>query len=189
MTPQVQEIFLRVGIENKISQNLIKATLYGSAKDFLVEEVFPDYRCSVGGGGSEIQPSFLKEYIHATLVKEGISTFDSCQTLCEENNIPVGEISYCGLKDTLGLTAQRICIPNKRKLKKTKFDKFFLKDFRESGKRLKVRGHKGNHFVVRATNVKESPASSEKLLNGFGAEIKRGLPNFYGLQRFGLRQE
>jgi len=133
---------------------------------------------------------FLKKYkyIKAVLVKKDISTFDACKIITEKNGFSLRDISYCGLKDTSGVTAQRICIPNKGKLRHIKSNRFFLKDFQGSNEKLKIRGHKGNHFIVRVRNVSSSPKTSKILLQDSKKKIKQGLPNFYWLQRFGIRQ-
>jgi len=177
-----------IGICANIFQSQIRADLYQKPDDFVVEEIFPKYRCTIKKEKPEKQPNLLKKYIEATLVKKNISTFDACKIIAQKNGLSLKDISYCGLKDTFGITAQRICIPNKGKLRYIKFNRCFLKDFRGSDRKLKLRGHKGNHFIVRAKSVSSSPERSRILLQNFEKTIRQGLPNFYWLQRFGIRQ-
>jgi len=177
-----------IGIYTNILQFRIEADLYQKPDDFVVEEIFPKYRCSIKKEKAKKQPNPLKKYIEATLVKKNISTFDACKVIAEKNGFSLRDISYCGLKDTSGITAQRICVPNMGKLRYIKFNRFFLKDFQGSDKKLKVRGHKGNHFMVRAKNISSSPEISKILVQDFKKMIRQGLPNFYWLQRFGIRQ-
>jgi len=186
----INQFLKNVGIWINVFQSWpkIKADLYQKVDDFVVEEIFPRYRCTIKKEKSEKQPNILEKYIEATLVKKNISTFDACKIIAQKNGFSLKEISYCGLKDTFGVTAQRICVPNKGKLRCIKFDRFFLKDFRGSDKKLKLRGHKGNHFIVRAKNVSSSPERARILLQNFEKTIRQGLPNFYWLQRFGIRQ-
>jgi TruD family tRNA pseudouridine synthase len=122
------------------------------------------------------------------LLKKGISTFEACRILAIKNSLDPKEISFCGLKDTFGITAQLICIPNKGKLKHTKFKNFFITQFKPSNKKLSLRDHLGNRFKVRARNFNFDKQICKEILKTVRGKIEEGLPNFYGPQRFGIRQ-
>jgi len=174
---------------NIFPSHRIKADLYQKPEDFIVEEIFPKYRCTIERKIEKIPNFSGKRYIEATLVKKNISTFDACKIIAKENNLHFNDISYCGLKDTFGITAQRVCILNRGKLKHIKFKNVFLKDFRGTNKKLNLREHIGNHFIVKARNISVSSEKCGKLLQIFKERIERGLPNFYYFQRFGKRQQ
>jgi TruD family tRNA pseudouridine synthase len=178
-----------IGIAPVYFDGSIKADLYDKPDDFIVEEIHPGFICDVAGEASVPPTAISQKYILATLVKKNISTFNACEEIARENKIPLNHISYCGLKDTVGLTSQRICILNEVPLVKAKFNKFFLKDFQESEDKLDLRSHKGNRFRIRAKNiVSGSGQECQTILKEFAAKVKKGLPNFYGPQRFGIRQ-
>ena len=90
----------------------------------------------------------------------------------------------CGLKDTFGITSQKICIRNYKKLESTVFDNFFLKNFQGSVKKLSTRDHTGNNFIITVRNA----GTDKKEINEVLENITSGLPNFYWFQRFGIRQ-
>jgi len=181
-----------IGVSTDNFANLpkIRAELYRKPEDFVVEEIFPGRTCNIKREKLEQHFDSSKRFIRATLVKKNISTFGACKILALKNNLSTQDINYCGLKDTYGLTAQRISILNKsiRKLKYPKFGNFFLKDFEDSNKKMSIRDHRGNHFIIKARNISIHSQKCVILLNKFKEKINQGLPNFYGPQRFGIRQ-
>jgi len=182
-----EKFFRNIGIEERNPFTRIKADLYLKPEDFIVEEIHRDDVCSVKAPKTKLK-NFQSKYILATLVKKGISTFEVCRILAIKNSLNPKEISFCGLKDTFGITAQLICIPNKGKLQHTKFKKFFIAQFKPSNKKLSLRDHLGNRFKVRARNFNFDKQICKEILKQSEEKIEEGLPNFYGPQRFGIRQ-
>lgn len=121
---------MRLGVRFReiLPKRKVNGDLYKKPEDFVVREICSNGElCSIEKGEAILQGE-PKTYIHATLVKKNISTFDACSIFCQKNNLNYKEdITYCGLKDTLGVTAQSICIKNKpnSKIKYTNFKKFF----------------------------------------------------------------
>ena len=169
----------------------IKAELYKNPENFIVEEIQKDGKTfSPKKEKLTPVPNPKKKYIHAVLVKKGISTFESCGAIASKNGLNYfKDISFCGLKDTNGLTTQKICLKTKEKLKFTISQRFFLKNFEASNKKLKRGEHQGNRFIIKAKIRSQEQESATKILKNFSNLIKRGLPNFYGPQRFGIRQD
>jgi TruD family tRNA pseudouridine synthase len=180
-----------IGITFPLLTGRIKCDVYKELEDFIVIETHPEGRkCSTDGVSSKIR-RLESPFIHATLVKRGISTFEACDIFSRENGIKYSDITTCGLKDTLGLTSQIICIKNNPNLevKHTNFSKFFLKNFRQSDEKLDVGSHEGNSFIIRLRDVHTPRYKAEDILSKFKTLTKGGLPNFYGPQRFGIRQD
>ena len=123
------DFFKNIGIKSDIFNGSIKADLYRKAEDFVVEEIFPDYVCSAKKEKLKYSFNNSKKYYHAVLVKKNISTFEAAALIAKGNELAFKNISYCGLKDTLGVTSQRICIKNKGKLKQVCFRVFFEKNY------------------------------------------------------------
>ena len=48
--------------------------------------------------------------------------------------------------------------------------------------------HRGNHFIIKAKIKNQRREDIIEILEDFSNFIKKGLPNFYGPQRFGIRQ-
>ncbi|MDP2820750.1 MAG: tRNA pseudouridine(13) synthase TruD [bacterium] len=185
-----KNFFRNIGIRFFLVSKGIKTELYKKQEDFVVEEIQKDGKVFSPQKESlacVVKPE--KKYIHTTLVKRGISTFEACSVLANDNGFDYfKDISFCGLKDTNALTTQRICIKTKGKLKYTIFPKFFLKKFKSSNKKIKQGDHRGNHFIINTKIKKQSLKTIGIILKNFKSLLKKGLPNFYGPQRFGIRQ-
>ncbi|MFA6065081.1 MAG: tRNA pseudouridine(13) synthase TruD [archaeon] len=183
-----KQLFEHIGISYKAIDKKIKGTLYSKVEDFVVEEFHVDNMlCTVKKENTIYSFTEGSSFVHATLVKKNLSTFEACQVFAQKNNLDYfTEVKCCGLKDTNGFTAQRICFKN-IPLKQTEFNDFFLKDFKNEESPLSINGHAGNKFTVVVRNV-EKNKENLKLLEDFKNKIKKGLPNFYGPQRFGVRQ-
>jgi tRNA pseudouridine13 synthase len=157
--------------------------------DFIVKEVNKDnINHDVSFKSLNFPYGKEKEYIKAVLVKEGISTFDAVIQLAKFMGINSEEIKYHGLKDTFGLTSQEISLPSKKflnqfdKLKRKKFDGFFIKELVFTSKECLLRQIVGNHFVIKLRNYSDKNIGILKDINN------RRFPNYYGHQRFGVRQ-
>ena len=186
-----RECFENVGILLSRFKKKLKGDLYKYPEDFTVREVHSEGICQVEKL-AETVIDFKSDYIHGLLVKKNISTFEACDTFCRENGLDYfSDISFCGLKDTLGLTSQLICIKNKHdmNIKRMVFDDFFITNLKGSDKKLHVGDHVGNNFTIRVRNVSNAPEETIELLKNFSDMTMKGLPNFYGLQRFGVRQD
>lgn len=185
-----KKFFKNIGITPRFFEHRIKGSLYQKPGDFIVEEILKKNEiCCISKENVRIKENISTKYIHATLVKKNISTFDACSIFARENLLDYSsEVSFCGLKDTNGLTAQRICFKNNGKIKKTEFNSFFLKDFSFSDKKLAVGEHLGNRFAIKITKLKTKRKKAGELLQKFSEISAKGLPNFYGPQRFGIRQ-
>lgn len=190
-TDPEKSFFENVGIILDVLPERIKGELYKYPEDFTVREVHSEGICNIESY-AEIPSYFAGDYIHALLIKKNISTFEACNIFCRENNINYfTDMSFCGLKDTLGLTSQMICIKNipNLKIKRAVFDNFFITNLKPSDKSLKVGDHTGNNFVIRVRNIEAQPEKIKAALENFSNLAANGLPNFYSLQRFGVRQD
>ncbi len=174
-----------IGIQISLPKKRIKGKLYESPKDFIVNEIHGQQICSIDKKNTRIHYPINRPYIHATLVKKNISTFEACKTFSNVNELDYfKDIFVCGLKDTLGFTSQKICIRNYKKIKQVIFENFFLKEFQGASKRLDVGSHTGNNFII---TIRDIQLDGEDINTHF-ENFKLGLPNFYWFQRFGIRQ-
>ena len=172
----------QIGILNFKSYNL-KGKLFEREEDFKVQEIEEDGTVLKleREEKSEI-PKEKKDYLLFTLVKRGISTPEAIKLIARTLHISFKRIAYNGNKDKRALTSQRISI--------FKFDaenlsidseRMFFRDLTYSNDPCKIGKLYGNHFTV---IVKEFDASGDEL-NKITQDINKGVPNFYGPQRFG----
>ncbi len=157
--------------------------LFTENSDFIVQEIEDDgtilsteRQDSTGPSGEK------KDFLTFTLVKEGLSTPEAMRMLARDLHINVRRIGYNGNKDKRAITSQRISIF------KLDFERFkiqnqnmFFRDFNYSEAGCKIGAIYGNRFTIRVREF----AGDDSDLSELSEEVKKGLPNFYGPQRFG----
>ena len=172
----------QIGILNFKSYNL-KGKLFEREEDFKVQEIEEDGTVlNLEREEKREVTEEKKDYLLFTLVKRGISTPEAIKLIARTLHISFKRIAYNGNKDKRALTSQRISI--------FKFDaenlsidseRMFFRDLTYSNDPCKIGKLYGNHFTV---IVKEFDASGDEL-NKITQDINKGVPNFYGPQRFG----
>lgn len=136
-----------------------------------------------------------------TVVKLQMTTFHVRADLARRLGIDPKQITYGGLKDRWGCTAQRFhiegisydelvahCRPHT--LVDGRAD-YFIKDPLPGGKKMRKGDLSGNKFTLRVLLLGMSAAEIEAYLKPLLAHLEHntnGFPNAYGHQRLGLRQ-
>jgi TruD family tRNA pseudouridine synthase len=171
-----------IGISNFQSYNL-KGKLFEREEDFKVQEIEEDG--TVLKLEREEQKEIegeKKDYLLFTLVKRGISTPEAVKLISRALHISFKRIAYNGNKDKRALTSQRMSIfkldAGKLKLES---ERMFFRDIGYSNESCKIGKLYGNHFTVKVKNL-ENPLQE---LQDISEEVAKGVPNFYGPQRFG----
>jgi tRNA pseudouridine13 synthase len=149
-------------------------------EDFFIEEL-PLYQPC--GGGTQV---------YILIEKRGISTMDALGTIARALEIRRLDIGYAGQKDTRAVARQWISIDhvNIEKLQGLDIPKVKMLKFARHDKKLKIGHLAGNRFVIRLRKL-ERPMREAGNIAEDVLEIlaKRGVPNFYGPQRFGNRSD
>jgi tRNA pseudouridine13 synthase len=140
--------------------------------DFQVEEI-PLY-----------QPCGNGEHLYLFIEKQGVTTFDLLKELARATGLKERDIGYAGLKDACGITRQWLSLP--ACVDMPKIEPRNISVLKRSRHRNKLRlGHlQGNRFLVR---IRETGAEALSRAGAILAELeKKGVPNCFGSQRFGL---
>ncbi len=118
--------------------------------------------------------------------KSDMSTFKLINVISKATQLEHRDIGYAGLKDKNATTIQYISIPReyeKDVIKNLTTQKIEILEKRYSKFPIKVGQLKGNRFSIILHNVdKESKESIEKVAKDM---TQKGIPNYYGYQRFG----
>ncbi len=140
-------------------------------EDFEVEEV-PAYL-----------PVDEGEHLFLWVEKVGRSTQEVARALASALSLSEREISYAGQKDRQAVTRQLFCVPAKAQERLALFSEqgVTVHCARRHRNKLKTGHLKGNRFRIRLRDVKDAGAARESL----AALAAKGLPNFFGAQRFG----
>jgi len=160
------EWLLPLGVKNDFIFN-------PSPRDFTVEEI-PLYEASGEG-----------EHLMVQVRKKGLSTWELLDLLCSRLRVAKRQIGYAGLKDKHALTTQYLTLPADLREQLEGFEHPQVKILSMERHRNKLRiGHlKGNRFRLRFKKV--LGVQKEKLDSTLAWIEKRGMPNYFGLQRFG----
>lgn len=146
--------------------------------DFVVEEI-PQYEFC--GSGT---------HVYAFVQKKNMSTQDMVQLVARTLNVQKFEVGYAGRKDSRAITRQWISIEHidPEDLKQLESRNLKILDITRHTNKLKVGHLKGNRFTIRLRNVngpvKNTLTTAEKILDILSV---RGVPNYFGPQRFGYR--
>lgn len=145
------------------------------ARDFVVEEL-PLY--PPGGQG---------EHTFFEIQKTGLATFVAVRLIARALGVPPNRIGYAGLKDAQAVTCQVLSVHGVSPEAVTALDLPGIQVMWAERHRSKLKiGHlRGNRFTVRVRGVDEAAMPACRAI--LGVLEQRGVPNYYGPQRFGIR--
>ena len=150
------------------------AVLKAVAEDFQVDEVLD---IALSGEG---------EHLWLWVEKRELNTEEAAKRIARAAGVPLKLISYAGLKDRQALTRQwfSLHLPGKLDPDLSAAEDGglrILKQLRHSRK-LQRGAHAANGFTLRLTQLAADREALDKRLAQIAAQ---GVPNYYGLQRFG----
>ena len=150
------------------------AVLKAVAEDFQVDEVLD---IALSGEG---------EHLWLWVEKRELNTEEAAKRIARAAGVPLKLISYAGLKDRQALTRQwfSLHLPGKLDPDLSAAEDGglrILKQLRHSRK-LQRGAHAANGFTLRLTQLAADREALDKRLTQIAAQ---GVPNYYGLQRFG----
>ncbi len=143
-------------------------------EDFQVEEI-PLYPCSGEG-----------EHLYLWIEKSGITTRDLLTQLGRGLKLKERDLGYAGLKDARALTRQMISIPFNKfdQIKKLNLHKAKILSIDRHTNKLRLGHLAGNRFTITLREVGTNARSrTEAILTELQ---KRGVPNLFGEQRYGI---
>ncbi len=156
--------------------------LFTERRDFVVQEIEDDGSVLEVEGEEPHVSGERRDFLVFTLIKEGLSTPEAIRLISRDLRINQKRIGYNGNKDKQAITSQRISI---FKLDFERFgirnDRMSFRDFAYSDRGCKIGALYGNRFTVRIRDF----AGNDGETAAFVDEIRCGIPNFYGPQRFG----
>jgi len=144
-------------------------------EDFFVQEI-PLY-----------EPSGQGEHVYCEIEKIGLSTFDAIDRLARALNVSPRDIGYAGLKDAAAITRQLFSIQgaDESAVMDLHLPQMSVKWAARHGNKLRLGHLRGNRFAVKIRHV--NPTDVVKLTPLVRRLQERGMPNYFGEQRFGRR--
>lgn len=152
-----------------------RALLKQTADDFQVNEVL------------DIPLSGSGEHLWLWVEKRELNTEDAARRLAKAAGVPLRAVSYAGLKDRQALTRQwfSLHLPGQQDpdLSAAESDALCILQRSRHSRKLQRGAHSANGFILRLTALDADHAALEQRLQRIAVE---GVPNYYGLQRFGF---
>ncbi|NOZ90596.1 MAG: tRNA pseudouridine(13) synthase TruD [Epsilonproteobacteria bacterium] len=156
------------------NQNPINFNFAQTVDRFLVEEI-PLFEFANKGS-----------YLILKIRKSDMSTFKLITVISKATKLEQRDIGYAGLKDKNATTIQYISIPKKYEkdiIKNLTTQKIEILEKKYSKFPIKIGQLKGNKFAIILNNV--TPQANIEIQKVAREMEKKGIPNYYGYQRFG----
>lgn len=151
------------------------AQLKAIAEDFQVDEVL------------DIPLTGEGEHLWLWIEKRNLNTEEVAKRLARTIHVPIRQVSYAGLKDRLALTRQWFSIHLAGKadpdLSGLENDQLRILKTTRHQRKLQRGTHSANRFIIRLTQLSVDQQAIEERLKTIS---KQGVPNYFGLQRFGF---
>ncbi len=154
--------------------------------DFFVEEI-PAYTASGNG-----------EHLYLLVEKRNTSTPHMIRMIGSAFSVPEGRIGYAGLKDRDAITRQFVSVHIPESLNRRielarrgieklgKFERIRIIDSSWHENKIKLGHLKGNHFKITIRNIELDEEESQRRIEAIASVLlDKGVPNYYGSQRFG----
>src|SRR5208282_3884126 len=144
-------------------------------EDFFVQEI-PLY-----------EPSGAGEHVYCEIEKIGVSTFEAVDRLARALNVDPRGIGYAGMKDAAAITRQIFSISGttEEAVMAAHIPGLRVQWAARHGNKLRLGHLKANRFAVKIRDV--NPTDVVKLTPLVQRLQQRGMPNYFGQQRFGRR--
>lgn len=128
-----------------------------------------------------------KEYLLIEIEKMNLDLNQAIQKITRRLGISRKRVGYAGLKDKRGITSQWISIyqPDTKKLADTWIKGAQLKNPKWSKTGIEIGELKANKFEITIRDISKNKQEIEEILTEFEKEIRKGIPNYFGKQRFG----
>jgi len=145
-----------------------------TTEDFQVNEI-PLYPCSGEG-----------EHIYLWIEKSGITTRNLLSQLAKGLKIKERDLGYAGLKDARALTRQMISVPFSQldQIGKLNLNNAKILQINRHDNKLRLGHLAGNHFTITVRETDSEPLPRAKQI--LEQLQKRGVPNLFGEQRYGV---
>ena len=167
--------------------------------DFMVEEVLTDGTiCKIQRFNTPfeerppqqemiIPTRTEEEYLLIEMEKINYDTATALALISRGLNVSKKRIGYAGLKDKRAITSQQLSIylPDEELVKRFGIKGIELRNPKWSKDRTELGNLKGNDFTITIRDISNTEEEIQKILEEFIITSQKGVPNFFGNQRFG----
>jgi tRNA pseudouridine13 synthase len=131
------------------------------------------------------EPSGAGEHLFVRIEKRLFTTPDAVDVIARAARVRSHDIGYAGMKDRHAVTRQWISLPARSSAVESWQlpEGLRVLEVQHNTQKLRTGQLRGNHFTVRLVDV--PPGGAERAAPITAALLARGLPNYFGGQRFG----
>jgi len=153
----------------------IRAVTKRSFEDFRVEEV-PAY-----------DPAGEGDHCFFTIEKRGIATMQAVNDIAHGLDVPTKNIGLAGLKDARAVATQTLSVEHvdPERIERLNIPRIRILRVARHGNKLKIGHLRGNRFIIRLREV--DLGRIDDMRRVCDVLVRRGVPNYFGPQRFGSR--
>jgi len=145
-----------------------------SPQDFRVKEIM------------DVQPSGEGEHYWLKITKTRCNTEQVAKALARFSGVPIRDVGYSGMKDFQAVTSQWFSVwkPSGDKLSWNQFEMHGvrLETVTKHNRKIKRGTHRGNHFEIQVRDLQGDVGNLSDRLDSVKGS---GVPNYFGVQRFG----
>jgi len=144
-------------------------------EDFFVQEI-PLY-----------EPTGSGEHVYVEIQKISLTTFDAIHRIAGALRISSRDIGYAGMKDAHAISRQSLSIwgTSEEAVQQLQIPGITILSISRHGNKLRLGHLTANRFAIKIRDV--NPADVVKVQGALKTLEERGLPNYFGQQRFGRR--
>ncbi len=125
-------------------------------------------------------------FLLCRLEKVDLTTYEAVERVPSKLGIPTSRISYAGLKDKRASTVQFVTLegfePRRAEFSDGRVE---VKPIKKVSRPLKSGDLRGNRFRITLRDVELDEKECLQRLGRLKKEVAEGIPNYYGMQRFG----
>ena len=132
-------------------------------------------------------PSGIGHHVFVEIEKSGLTTTEAVRSLAGALNVPRKAIGYAGQKDAGGSTRQTLSVENADPdvVAGISVPRLKILSVARHNKKLRLGHMRGNRFIIKLRDI--DVASVSGIAEALAVLSRRGVPNYYGPQRFGNR--
>lgn len=152
---------------------VMHAAFKQQAEDFRVDEVLG------------FEPDGAGEHLLIHVEKAGLTTFEAQALLARHCNVPLRDTAFSGMKDKQGITRQWFSVPARKgaaAAEQLQHPQLRVLRSMPNSRKLRRGAHKANRFRV---VLREPQGDRDALRERVHMIASRGVPNYFGAQRFG----
>ena len=144
-------------------------------EDFRVEEV------------AAYDPVGSGDHCFFTIEKRGIATMRAVSDIARNLDVPQKNIGLAGLKDARAVAVQTLSVEHvdPKRIEALKIPRIRILGVARHQNKLKIGHLRGNRFIIRLRDM--DPGRIDDMRRICDILVRRGVPNYFGSQRFGSR--